>query len=69
MPKAFRKLCLLSVMASAIVFAVLSAPRSAEATQACLIKYRQCPEPFIGCCCGTRVTCVGSISACQSFCS
>jgi hypothetical protein len=69
MPKAFRKLCLLSVMASAVVLAVLSAPRNAEATQACLIKYRQCPEPFIGCCCGTRVTCVGSIAACQSFCS
>ena len=64
MPKAFRKVCLLSVMATAVVLAVISAPRSAEATQACLIKYHQCPEPFVGCCCGTRVYCVGSLSAC-----
>jgi hypothetical protein len=69
MPKAFRKLCLLSVMASAMVFAFLSAPRSAEATQACLVKHHLCPEEFVDCCCGTRLACVGSIAACQSFCS
>lgn len=69
MPKAFRKLCLLSILASAVVLAVLSAPRNAEATQACLVKYRQCPESLLDCCCGTRVTCAGSIAACQSFCS
>jgi hypothetical protein len=69
MSKALRKLCLLSVMTLAVVFAILSSPRTAAASQPCLIKHFGCPEEgFIDCCCGTRFICAGSSAECQSFC-
>jgi hypothetical protein len=68
MPKALHKLCLLSVMTLAVVFAILSGSRTAAASQPCLIKHFGCPPEFIDCCCGTRFICAGSFSQCQSFC-
>jgi hypothetical protein len=68
MPKALRKLCLLSVMTLAVVFAVLSSPRAVAASQPCRIMHFACQSPLIDCCCGFRFICAGSFSQCQSFC-
>jgi hypothetical protein len=69
MPKALRKLCLLSVMTLAVVFAVLSTPRTAAANEPCLVWHFQCQEPLFDCCCGSQAFCTGTSSECDSFCN
>jgi hypothetical protein len=66
MPKALRKLCLISMLA--LVLPVLPSPRGAEASQPCLINHFGCGSERIDCCCGTRFICAFSSAQCQSFC-
>lgn len=69
MPKALRKLCLLSVMAFAVVFAILSTPRTAAAGQPCLVQHFQCQDPLFDCCCGFHAFCTGTSTECDNFCN
>jgi hypothetical protein len=69
MPKALRKLCLLSVMAFAVIFSVLFTPRTASAArEACQVMHFGCDPELIDCCCGFTAFCAWSLSQCDSVC-
>jgi len=67
MPKAFRRLCLLSLMTLAVAAAVASGPRSAAASEPCRIRFDACEDPLMDCCCGFKHICIGP-EGCADFC-